>query len=73
MSDMFLIEYNHNGAGVDYYEAMAASPSREGAEVIKKALSLKYRNGKLKIRPMILESGAEEKYDSWLRNLKEEG
>jgi hypothetical protein len=68
----FLVEYNHNGSGPDYFETMAVAHSSEGAEILKQALTLKYRNGKLRIRPLAVEDGTEEKYASWLRNVKEE-
>lgn len=72
MTEVHLIEYNHNGVSVDYYETIAVAGSEDEAATIKEALSLKFRNGKLKVRKLAVESGEEEKYASWIRTRKEE-
>lgn len=72
MTEVHLIEYNHNGVTVDYFETMAVAASKDEAEIVMKALSYKFRNGKLRVRKLPIEDGSEEKYDSWIRTRKEE-
>lgn len=72
MSDVHLVEYNHNGVSVDYFETMAVAATKPEAEAVMQALSYKFRNGKLRVRKLPVEDGTEEKYASWVRTRKEE-